>query len=196
MKNYGLEFEAPIYIRPKYVSSRGEATEIAFADKSIKIEYKTIKTVLKKVFLDACVDKAAVKLKASEITGKKNLVPLYVNSSLLLVPLKMRKPLVQGDVSYGYVNYFVVDKIGKDNSEYTIRFFNGMTVPILGSGASIRRACGDAAMLLKAYRLKANFNNINNPHKYFYGERGNPATKSDIEELKREIWMIKEIMGL
>jgi hypothetical protein len=196
MKNNVLKLDDPIYFKPKYVSSRGEATDIAFADKRIETEYRTMKTVIRNIFLKACADRNAVRVKGAEITGKKILVPLYVNSRILLVPLKMRKPVVRGDVSYGYVNYFAIDEISEDGLHCRIRFLNGLTLQVLGSGASIRRACGDASMVSKADCFAANGGIVNNPHKYLYGEGENPATKADVEELKREMWVIREVLGI
>ncbi|MBK5251296.1 MAG: hypothetical protein JJE29_01410 [Peptostreptococcaceae bacterium] len=196
MKNNELKLDDPIYLKPKYIPSRGEATDIAFADKRIETEYKTMKTVLRNIFLKARVDKNAVKLRGAEVTGKKILVPLYVNSRILLVPVKMRKPAVRGDVSYGYVNYFAIDEIGEDDLHCSIRFFNGLTLQVLGSGASIRKACGDALMVSKADCFVSNGGIVNNSHKYFYGDGENPATKADVEELKREMWIIREVLGI
>jgi hypothetical protein len=196
MKNNELMLDDPIYFKPKYISSRGEATDIAFADKRIETEYRTMKTVIRNIFLKARVDKNAVKLRGSEITGKKILVPLYVNSRILLLPLKMRKPIVRGDVSYGYVNYFAIDEISEDDLHCRIRFFNGLTLQVLGSGASIRRACGDASMVSKADCFRVDLGIANKQRKYFYGDGENPATKAEVEEWKREMWVIREVLGI
>jgi len=196
MKNNELKLDDPIYFKPKYIPSRGEATDIAFADTRIETEYRTMKTVLRNIFMKACADKNAVSLKGAKITGKKILVPLYVNSRILLLPLKMRKPVVRGDVSYGYVNYFAIDEIGEDGLHCRIRFFNGLSVQVLESGASIRRACGDASMVSRASCFRADIGMVKNPYKYFYGDGENPATKYDVEELKREMWVIREALGI
>ena len=79
MKKKGLNFDDPVYLFPKYVPSRGGATDIAFADKSVKTEYRTMKTVVKNIFFNACVDRKAMRSMGSDITGRENLVRLLVN---------------------------------------------------------------------------------------------------------------------
>ncbi len=196
MKKKGLNFDDPVYLFPKYVPSRGGATDIAFVDKSIKTEYRTIKTVVKNIFFKSRVDRLAMKTIGCEITGRKNLVPLFVNSGILLVPFKMRKPLVRGDACYGYANYFAIEEINEDGSCCLVRFFNGLTIPVLGSAESVRKIYGDAALIAKADILKPVHNGGSASYNsYFYGSGGNPASKSDIEELKMELWRIREVLG-
>jgi len=197
MKKKGLNFDDPVYLFPKYVPSRGGATDIAFADKSVKTEYRTMKTVVKNIFFNACVDRKAMRSMGSDITGRKNLVPLLVNSRILLVPFKMRKPLVRGDVCYGYANYFAIEEISEDGRCCIIRFFNGLTIPVLGSAESVRKLNGDASLIAKSDIVKPfGCPESRSSNNYFYGEEGNPASKSDIEELKKELWAIREVLGL
>ncbi len=197
MKKKGLNFDDPVYLFPKYVPSRGGATDIAYVDKSVKTEYRTMKTVVKNIFFNACVDRHAMRSIGCEITGRKNIVPLLVNSRILLAPFKMRKPLVRGDVCYGYANYFAIEEISEDGQCCVIRFFNGLTIPVLGSTASVRKLYGDASLIAKSNILKSDGGNESvSSNNYFYGAEGNPATKSDIEEMKRELWRIREVLGL
>ena len=197
MKKKGLNLDDPVYLFPKYAPSRGGATDIAFVDKSVKTEYRTMKTVVKNIYFKACVDRQAMRRIGCEITGRKNLVPLLVNSRILLAPFKMRKPLVRGDVCYGYANYFAIEEISEDGRSCLIRFFNGLTIPVLGSAASARKLYGDASLIAKSDILKAcGCLESDSSNNYFYGADVNPASKSDIEELKRELWRIREVLGL
>lgn len=196
MKCKKLAGDDLICLSPEYVSNRGEATEILYMDKSVKLLHKTMKSVVRGLFSDALVDRKAVKVLAGEITGRKILVPLFLNARILLVPLKMRKPLVRKDNCYGYVNYFAVEEINDENDSCRIRLSNGLTLSALGSPISVRKAYADAALVAEADCFKDGFNPRKEyASKYFYGSGENPATRSDIEELRRELWEIREALG-
>lgn len=195
MNHSKLKPEDPVCLRPCYLEGQGDVTEIVTSDKSIRVVSRTVRTVLRNIFVEACVDRPAVRKRASEITGRDLLVPLYLNERSLFVPLKMRRPKTPGDSCYGYVNYFAVEGVGLDEGLCQVRFKNGTTVPVLTGVPAARKAWADAASVFEA----GGFDGLLKPEKksaseYFYGENRIPATKGDLETIRKDLWVIKEVL--
>ena len=197
MNHLKLKPEDPVCLRPRYLEGQGDVTELMASDKSIRVVSKTVKTVLRNFFIEACVDRLAVRKRASEITGRDLLVPLYLNERSLFVPLKMRRPKTPGDSCYGYVNYFAVESVGLDEGLCQVRFKNGTTVPLLSGVSAARKAWVDAASVFEAGGFGGLFKSEKESvSEYFYGENRIPATKGDLEAIRKDRWAIKEVLGV
>ncbi|MBS4026145.1 MAG: hypothetical protein KGZ96_10795 [Clostridia bacterium] len=96
------------YLQPVYDELGGNSTIINLGlDKTVK-DRRTIKSVLKSLAKEFAVDLGETKKKYGAVVCRRSSAPIPLNSSLVLLPIKMRHSLIKGDGAWGYV---VLDKI-------------------------------------------------------------------------------------
>lgn len=102
-------------IKPYYNSDGGNFT-LVYTSKGAKFEHRRrLKTVLKNIVSFYGFEPAALRKKYSELLGTKQNVPLPLTASLVLVPLKMRKPHFDQDGATGYVNVCAVKAVKEES---------------------------------------------------------------------------------
>ena len=100
-----------VAIKPFYNPDGGNFT-LVYTKKGVKFEERLrLKTVLKKIVSFYGFEPAALRKKYSQLLGSRQNVPLPLTASLVLVPLKMRKPHFEQDGVTGYVNACAVEAV-------------------------------------------------------------------------------------
>jgi hypothetical protein len=115
------------YLQPVYDELGGNSTIINLgSDKAVK-DRRTVKTVLKSLAKEFAVDLGQAKKKYGAVVCRRSSAPIPLNSSLVLLPIKMRHSLIKGDGAWGYV---VLDKI-KDWGEVLDEGEEGAEVEVI-----------------------------------------------------------------
>ncbi|RYD07034.1 hypothetical protein N752_00195 [Desulforamulus aquiferis] len=63
-----------------------------------------VRSVVNKLAKHHCADLQLLKKKAADILGKKIFCPIILGSELVLIPVKVRKPRIEGDNTLAYIN--------------------------------------------------------------------------------------------
>lgn len=132
-------------IIPHFSASENCTIIITNSGEKICCTYR-LQTILKHIAYEQCIDLAAVKKHASQVTAKNILQPLPLSPASLLVPLKVRIPYQKGQPSIGYVNLYSIKNIAdngniKLNPPYrsAIELSGGYTLPVIWTSATIKK---------------------------------------------------------
>ncbi len=184
-------------LKPIYERGIGNATQIITVPGNSYIDTRITKSVLKHLARLYGVDLSAMRKNYGEIVGQKNMVPIPFNKNLLMIPLKMRKPITRNDGTTGYINLTQLEAV-KDQGENQVLLIlkNGIQVRCLMKASTVEKHVRNARIVLQHYqqthtRLKFPLYHI----KDFFSDSSRPATKGDIAILVKEILCIKEKLG-
>lgn len=179
---------------PAYVPAEGNATKIITADGNTYIDNRVVKTVLKALCRYYAVHVEHCREKYGKLIHQRLHVPLPIHRDLLLIPMKVRKPMFRKDGACGYINLYAIDKI-KEKGDYSIFVLkNGIEVECLQRLRTVHQHINHARLVEK--------------HAFFHGdgEEGHgavegwweaydaPATKGDIVLLKKEIVELVQVL--
>lgn len=183
------------YILPEYVEFKGNVTKAASIDGDILIEVKSIRSVLNRVAKYYGADIMALRSKYGKIIGRKNIIPIPLAPELVLVPFKIRKPIISWDGTIGYISYRQITGIKEDDTtnEPLITLRCGLEVRCLSRKTTAERHIRDAEIV---YRTYMNLYGMKEKQKIIFKEiqatYSQPATKGDIAILAKEIIDLKE----
>lgn len=97
-QNHDIEAVFPAY------SSLGDGTYIYLRDGSCRLYPNQIRLVIRKLAKRQCKDIRLIREQAAGDTLRRQGLPLGINADLVLVAFKVRRPRVDGDACFGYVN--------------------------------------------------------------------------------------------
>lgn len=116
-----------VCIMPEYVNDLGDCCRVTESNGET-LYRKKLQTVIREVYSDRIIDYERSKKKVADMLNQKNLNPLYISKEEILIPIKIRKPMVLKDSTYGYVNAFeikgVLDKEVILNNGRRILFYD------------------------------------------------------------------------
>lgn len=95
----------------------GDTTSIITTQGNRETTNLRIRTIITRLARSRAMDLAALKQKATVITGHTLLQPLSLAPGLVLCPIKLRSPRVSGDTSTGYINLHAVLSITSSNNK-------------------------------------------------------------------------------
>lgn len=95
---------------PEYIEGVGDCTRICDLSGE-SVSRKKLQSVIKELYRVKLLDYEGIKYKTSKFLGQKNLNPLYLGQEEILIPVKIRKPMVLKDGTYGYINVFEINKV-------------------------------------------------------------------------------------
>lgn len=139
---------------PVYNEEGGNVTQVHLDDGRVLTDSRKICTVVKNLARVFTVDVETARVKYSKLVDRKISVPVPLHQDLVLVPVKMRKPIAREDGAWGYV---VLSKIvcynkhpEKDN---TIQiFFDNGHIDALLLTKSFQIILESAKKIHRAYR--------------------------------------------
>jgi hypothetical protein len=99
-----------ISIMPEYVGDLGDCCRV-FSTDGEKLYKKRIQNVIRELYRERFIDFESVKRFVAELLNQKNLNPYYIGTKEILIPVKVRKPKVLKDSTYGYINVFEISSI-------------------------------------------------------------------------------------
>lgn len=164
------------FLIPQYIEGLGNCTKMV-DENGEQVLKRSVKSMLTSICSERMIDFRTAKRRAEKILGQSNLIPIYLNSSEMYVPVRTRKPRVSRDGGYGYVNYFMIDKI----MDKKIILKDKMEISYIGSKRSIMKRCKMARQLIESFGKKEDMLPI------IEGELKAPATREDVLLLISEI---------
>lgn len=168
------------YLIPEYIDKIGDCCRLR-DENGENICNKNMKSMTGELFRDKCLDLKIIKRRCSRVLSQKNLTPLYLGPEEILMPIRIRKPRVQRDGGYGYVNYFMLEKIVEDS----LILKDGSRIFFIDSERSIIKRMKMAKILDEAFR------DNKDRTREFRVNLKEPATKEDISVLLGEIVELK-----
>ncbi|KUO53088.1 MAG: hypothetical protein APF76_14955 [Desulfitibacter sp. BRH_c19] len=88
---------------PIYSENGANMTEVHLDDGTVAIDGRKICTVIKNLAKFFTVDVETARAKYSKLVDRKLSVPIPLHQDLVLVPVKIRKPIAREDGAWGYV---------------------------------------------------------------------------------------------
>ncbi|WP_196594235.1 hypothetical protein [Pectinatus sottacetonis] len=133
-------------ILPRY-TERGDGTVIVSCDGKEVFYSKGEKPVLKEICNRYCKDIHLMRDWARQYTGQKIWMPLGFSWELVLVPMRIRGPKIQGDETLGYFNYLHInDAVEVDNKVYLV-MENNTRYLVLWSLDTVKQHLKDAMLI-------------------------------------------------
>lgn len=117
-------------ILPHYTDS-GDQTKICAIDHTSTLLPLKVKTVIRKLANRQAVDLCRLKSTATGLTKAALWQPLVLAPDLVLVPLKVRKPRVNGDSTGGYFNFFQIKSVHPSAGHTIVQCKNGEEIHVL-----------------------------------------------------------------
>ncbi len=96
---------------PQYDQSGGNATLIYTMEGEVGGDRRTVKWNLRRLARLYCVDLEATRCRFGSYLECRQGVPLPISTVLVLVPLKVRRPVGKNDGCYGYFNPAAVEDV-------------------------------------------------------------------------------------
>lgn len=110
MKPVLPEQETIAALLPQYTGS-GDSTVIFTNDGQMHTAELRLRSVINRLARNKAIDLRALKNNCARSTQRSILQPIAMSAELLLFPIKVRTPRIPGDPCFGYINYYVVEKV-------------------------------------------------------------------------------------
>ncbi|MEG6585019.1 hypothetical protein [Dendrosporobacter sp. 1207_IL3150] len=150
MSNFLPPFEQIAAIVPQY-STQGHGTTIISTTGLSSNTQSSVKTIIKRLARSRSTDLTALKARSSGATQRAILQPLPLAPGLVLVPLKIRKPIVRGDISTGYVNIHAVKAVSinqKRPFRSTLSLSGGTELPVMWTASTVKKQLQCARLVM------------------------------------------------
>jgi hypothetical protein len=179
---------------PTYMPSKGNVTKIIGADGCIYIDSRIVKTVLKAICKHYAVHIEHCREKYGKMINQRLSVPLPIHKDLLLVPVKVRKPMFSNDGACGYINLHGIEVIqGKDeNTVFVLK--NGVEIECIHRLRTVYQHVNNARLISKQVSVYEEIEAQYSLVKELCQGYDSPATRGDIAVLKKEILEIVTIL--
>lgn len=130
--------EQIILFRPVY-SDDGNTTELLFMageqmDKAM--DRRNIFSVRQSLVRSYNLDLSAQSKELEQKFNRRYLLPFYLPDGRVFVPLKMRRPQVIGDNTYGYVDLTYIKYVRKVNGQTMLKLTVGEEIPLSSTSAA------------------------------------------------------------
>jgi hypothetical protein len=139
---------------PIYDENGGNITKVYLDDGTFIIDNRRLTLVIEKIAGVFAVDLKNVRKKYSKLIDRKNTIPIPLHQDLILVPVKMRKPVAREDGAWGYI---VLSKVQAYSNHPTkpnsieITFGDGTTIEGLLLKRNFEIILQNARKVYKAY---------------------------------------------
>lgn len=187
--------EKGIYaVVPTYQPSKGNVTKIIGTDGSIYIDGRVVKTVLKSICKQYAVHIGHCREKYGKMINQRLSVPLPIHKDLLLIPVKVRKPMFANDGACGYINLHGIETIqGKDeNTVFVLK--NGTEIECMHRLRTVYQHVNNARLIARQFSLfgddQEGYDRVHELYEHYHA----PATRGDIELLKKEVLELVQVL--
>ena len=178
---------------PIYQATAGNATKIIAEDGNIYIDNRTIKTVLRTLCQCYTIQIELCRKKYGQMIHQSLCVPILINSKLLMIPLKMRKPMFEKDGAYGYINFNTIKEVVEKEGNTLIRLHNGQEVLCLQRLRTVQQHINKAKVIAGSNTYSSGSVGSEKLQE-FYTQYDSPATRGDIASLQKEILELTRVL--
>jgi len=145
--DYILKLKRGCAFVPCYVKGLGKVTKIYYIDGGCDFLPYSISKVLN----DYCAINMrclkSIKALCKDVTGRKNIVPLYIKEEGVFLPVKTIKPCTRGDGCIGYINTNYIKEIDFDSRSIILN--NGAVLNYLDGRETLKKRMGDCSIISK-----------------------------------------------
>jgi len=181
-------------LMPVYEPGQGNAVKLIADDGSAFIVPRTIKTVLNLICRYYTVHIEACRARYGKILNQRLGVPLAIHSSLVLIPLKLRKPLLPKDGAYGYVNLYSIEGVEECQNHTRILLRGNVRILCLQRLSTALQQINKAKAIAVDMPHALYAGGADRVHD-FYVQYSTPATRGDIARLQQEILEIRDMLN-
>ncbi|NPV26493.1 MAG: hypothetical protein HPY81_03345 [Firmicutes bacterium] len=139
---------------PVYQPGLGDATEIITNNGGHYLDRRTIRGVRNALARQFALDQQAAREIYGELVGRRALVPLPLSIHLILIPVKLRRPVTANDSAYGYVAVNQVSGL-VTSPVYPrgcrLQLLNGYCLDSPSSRETVSRTLGDGRLIAQRY---------------------------------------------
>ncbi len=183
-------------ILPIYTEGVGDTTLLINLEGQKRIIHKKIKSVLKGIAASLSYDIVELRRKYGELLNQKVKIPLPLRHDLILMPVMVRYPLIQGDETLGYINYRLIEQVIREGKHCKVVLKNGVEIKLLQSYGTTQKNILNAQLVEKHF-MQNNYKGIEkiSSLQELNDQVHCPATRGDImviyEHLKKVIELLK-----
>lgn len=170
-------------IIPTYVDSKGNCTTVHRKDFDPLVLDKTIKTIIRLIGKYYMIDLNSMKKRYSPLLSSRNLIPIPLSRTDILIPFKTRVPMYKNDGAFSYINMKYIKEIKKNDSTTIVILNNGLEVDCLCSLDTVNKHLRNGKIISRCYEDRAMGVQESETH---YNSLI-PATKADIEMLNKKL---------
>lgn len=176
---------------PKYEEGGGDMVEVITCDGVAAIYPHTVRWAIKRMALYYGIDLDAVKKHYKQMLNIKYNLPVPLAVDMILMPVKVRKPVVSGDSATGFINILQIDDVYEEQGKAYIKFRSGQGMLVLQSINTVRAHIKEANMVrhdfLRCYVERRERNSLWHEIREQYDM---PATKGDIAIIADRLMML------
>ena len=178
-----------IYFIPSYVKNTGSVTKVMDSNgEEITVNTKC-KSYLNRICREYAVDSFASKSKYGKLIGAVNCVPIPLTVDLLLMPVKIRKPIAKSDGAMGYVNFHQIkDCGGSKTGEVQLIFKNDTKLKVISSYRTLQKSIREAKIIHEHYKKEKGM--------IRYADYDEPITKAELTVLARLLLNLKNSLNI
>ncbi len=129
----------------------GDITTVIATNGSQQEIRRLLRSALVRLARSRSIDLVALKAKAALATEKAIFQPLPLAPGLVLCPLKVRHPLVRGDTTTGYINFYSIIEVLKNHTppyQSTVRLVGGTEIPVIWTVATVKQHLQQARLVI------------------------------------------------
>ena len=177
------------YFIPAYEKAIGSVTKIMVENGGETTVNIKCKSYFNRICREYTVDSFASKSKYGKLIGSINCVPIPLTSHILLISVKVRKPIVKSDGAMGYVNFHQVkDCIEAKTGEVEIKFKNDKNLKIISSYKTLQKHVRAAGIIHDYYKKEKGF--------IGYTDLNEPITRAELTVLARLLLNLKNSLNI
>lgn len=140
---------------PIYDEHGGNVTEVHLDDGRVLIDQRKTCSVVNSLAKVFAVSVGGARKKYSKLVNRKLSVPIPLHQDLVLVPVKMRKPIAREDGAWGYVVLSKItcyDSQPEQDDQVEIFFDNQLSIPIILQTKSFQLILESARIIHREYK--------------------------------------------
>jgi len=139
---------------PVYTEGVGDTTEVIEMGGKRRVLHSKINSVINQLFILHATSIGKIRRKYEGIILQKNKPPLPLSQELILLPFKVRRPLVKGDPAYGYINYISIKSYDRAGKYSKLFLTNGIEIHLIQSLATTQKNIMQAKLIASEMELR------------------------------------------
>lgn len=178
-----------IYFIPSYEKNTGSVTKVMAESGEETTANIKCKSYFNRICREHAVDSFASKSKYGKLTGSVNCVPIPLTSDILLIPIKVRKPIAKSDGAMGYVNFHQIkDCIEAKTGEVQVKFKNDKSLRVISSYKTLQKNIRAASIIHDYYKKEKGL--------IRYADFDEPITRAELTVLARLLLNLKNSLNI
>lgn len=178
-----------IYFVPIYEKNLGAITKVLWENGKEEKVRVSCKGYLSKLCRQYTVDGAAMKKKYGKLIGSVNCVPMPLSSHMLLIPIRVIKPIAKSDGAMGYVNYYHIKEcIADEEGGAELIFKDNTTLKPTTKYKTVQKSIKDARIISEYYKEQSGV--------IRHADLNDPVIKTELELLATLLLKLKNSLNM